>query len=52
MELTDGVCKRAYKAAKGRMYLMHISYVSVGATGHVLASLPLVTELVKRGMGK
>ena len=29
---------------------MHISYVSVGATGHVLASLPLVTELVKRGI--
>lgn len=29
---------------------MHISYVSVGATGHVLASLPLVTELVKRGV--
>ncbi len=29
---------------------MHIAYVSVGATGHVLASLPLVAELVKRGV--
>ena len=28
---------------------MHIAYISVGATGHVLASLQLVAELVKRG---
>jgi MGT family glycosyltransferase len=36
--------------SKERVDYMHISYVSVGATGHVLASLTLVTELVKRGV--
>ena len=49
MELTDGVMQAGIQSSE-RMYLMHISYVSVGATGHVLASLPLVTELVKRGI--
>lgn len=29
---------------------MHISYVSVGATGHVLASLPLVKALAERNV--
>lgn len=29
--------------------MMHIAYVSVGATGHVLASLPLVAALVRQG---
>lgn len=29
---------------------MHLAYVSVGATGHVLASLPLVAELAKQGV--
>lgn len=29
---------------------MHLAYVSVGATGHVLASLPLAAELAKLGV--